>query len=129
MFILDYYTTINNNYHHYYPYRFKKKKYKTKILTLKLISKLLLLLLVTMSGTTATTYAVDASLLEGIIIRFCPHKDVTSYPVIHESFNSVYVINLHDNEFDFLFDDVTNNGKMHCSWMRLSVCENTWSLI
>ena len=60
---------------------------------------------------TATTYAVDATLRGGIIIRFRPHKDVTLYPVIHESFNSVYGIDLYDDEFDFLFDDMTNKGK------------------
>ena len=111
LFILDYYTAINNNYyHHYYPYKFKKKKYKTEILTLKLISKLLLLFLVTMAGTTTATHAVAATLLKGIILRFRPHKDLSSYPVIHESFNSVYGVDVYNDEFHFIFDDVPTNG-------------------
>ena len=106
IFILDYFTTINNNYRHYYPYKFKKKRYKTEILALKLISKLLLFL-VTMSTTTAT-HAIDATLLKGIILWFCPHFDA-SISTIHDSLNSVYGVDLYDNKFHSIFDDVGTN--------------------
>jgi len=47
-----------------------------------------------MAGTNPVTHAVDATLLEGIILQFRPHKDLSSYPVIHESFKSVYGVDL-----------------------------------
>ena len=107
LFILDHFTTINNNYHHHYSYQFKKKKYKTEILTLKLISNLLLFL-VTM--TTTNTYTVNATLLKGIVLRFRPHFDAL-ITTIHDSFNLVYAIDLYEDEFHFLFDDVGTNGQ------------------
>ena len=110
LFILDYYNTINNNFNHYYPYKFKKKKYKTEILTLKLISKLLLLSIVTMSDTTTATHAVNATLLEGVILRFRPHFDAL-IPIIHDSLNSVYAIDLYEDKFHFIFDNVVANGQ------------------
>ena len=64
-----------------------------------------------MAGTTTNTHTVDATLLKGIILRFRPHKDIASYPVIHESFNSVYGVDLYDDKFHFIFDNAPTNGQ------------------
>ena len=110
LFILDYYTIINNNYHHYYSYQFKKKIYKIEILTLELITKLLPLFLVTMSTTATATHAVNVTLLEGITFQFCPHFD-PSTSTINDSLNSIYAIDLYEDKFQFIFDDVVTNGQ------------------
>ena len=56
------------------------------------------------------TYTVAANDLEGIIIRFCPHHEA-SVPVIHHTFNAVYGVDLYEDEFHFIFDDVPTNGQ------------------
>ena len=104
IFILDYFTSINNNYWHRYPYKFKKK-YKIN-LSLKLISNIFLLLL--FSVTMATTYSVNVTKLEGVIFCFWVHNQV-SLPVFHQTFNVVYGVDLYEPDFHFIFDDVTTN--------------------
>ena len=56
------------------------------------------------------THTVDATLFEGFLLRFRPHYDA-SIPTIHHSFNSVYAVDLYDNKFHFLLDDVGTNGQ------------------
>ena len=60
--------------------------------------------------TTTNTHTVDATLLEGITLCFHPHFD-PSLSTIHDSLNSVYAIDLYEDKFHFLFDNVTTNGQ------------------
>ena len=64
----------------------------------------LLLLLLAMSN----TYTVAANELQGIIVCFEPHPN-PAFPYLHRTLNDVYGLDLHDDEFHFLFHDVTNN--------------------
>ena len=89
----------------------KKKKKKnqsrpTKTNSVRFRPTNLLLLLLTMA--TATTYTVAANDLEGVIIRFAPHPN-TDFPSLHTTLDDVYGLDLHDDEFHFLFHDVSNN--------------------
>ena len=105
LFILDYFTTINNNYRLYYHYKFKKKHNAViSILTLKLISNIFLLFLVTM-----TTYTANTKEIEGVTLDFCAYHEA-SIPVIHYTFNAVYGLDLYDADFHFIFEDVAKNG-------------------
>ena len=54
------------------------------------------------------TYTVDATLLEGVLLRSRPHHDA-SIPSIHHIFNAVYGVDLYDTYFHFIFEDVGKN--------------------
>ena len=56
----------------------------------------------------SNTYTVAANDLQGVIVRSEPHPN-PAFPYLHRTLNDVYGLDLHDNEFHFLFHDVTNN--------------------
>ena len=57
-----------------------------------------------------TTYTVAGNGLEGVIVQFQAHPS-PSFPVLHHTLNSVYDVDLYENDFHFLFDDVPTNGQ------------------
>ena len=56
-----------------------------------------------------TTYTVDATELQGVILCFQLHNEA-SLPRINHTFNAVYGIDLYDSDFHFTFDNVETNG-------------------
>ena len=57
-----------------------------------------------------TTYTVAANDLEGVMIRFAPHP-INDFPFLHHTLNGVYGVDLYENDFHFLLDDITTNGQ------------------
>ena len=57
-----------------------------------------------------STYTVAANDLEDVILRFQRHHEA-SVPVLHQTFNAVYGVDLYEDEFHFIFDDVPTNGQ------------------
>ena len=53
------------------------------------------------STTTTTIY-------HGVTIRFAPHPN-TACPFLHHTLNNVYGLDLYENDFHFLFDDIAAN--------------------
>ena len=58
---------------------------------------------------TKATYTVAAIELEGVILHFQPHHE-TYVPVIHQTFHTVYGVDLYEIDFHFIFDDIPTNG-------------------
>ena len=58
-----------------------------------------------------TTYTVAANDLQGVIIRFDTHPN-PAFPYLHTTLNDIYGLDLHDDEFNFVFYDVANNQQM-----------------
>lgn len=55
------------------------------------------------------SYNVNATALEGIILKFKPHQQ-SDLHVFHYILNEAYGLSLYNSDINFVFDDVAENG-------------------